>query len=614
MKTIGPKDVVLGVTMSGRSLHAILLQDGTKGPEVLKRFSRHASASIGSDVSSTPGATMAGTGSDFQDDSGMSDFTIKFGGGNASSSELFLASEFGAEGGGLDSVKSDSAAVNSFELELEEILGEVRDMGYPDPQVVFCEDVASVLASEITLSDSDGVEDGGKKKKKSGKNAKYELLTAQTDVKATEENSAFLPMSPGADGFERFLGITSKSGGPVEQTLKAMRSRKTRIPAVRLMDNEIAIYLGLARSAFYLVTSDESFGDEAATDEGDVEFAPLLPDSSRKTLVVRAGMEDTIVLFLEDHKLLHYENLRSITTYDAPETICSRVLLLQDEYGIGDVQHLLLLSDDREDAILDSFKMFFSDTRVESLREYLPAMEEDAGEHARPSAYVLAAGTALRLVNDELYQGAFEDINLLPKKLLRKQVRIPVSWHVFALYGFIFASVLFWVARYFAVESDVSEMRYRISQYPAEYANLDPDVLQSRVDSINAVSAGYYRSLRVLDSLLVGSDKWSRAMEKSSTDAATVKGIWIDNWRPQPGSILLTGNAIARDRIVALANELGGEIRTLTFSEIREWPVYSFTMTMPLREELPEAARYLRERVAYLESLNERTQQEQVSN
>ncbi len=390
-------------------------------------------------------------------------------------------------------------------------------MGYPDPVVVFCEDATTVLTAEISIPTG---ESEGKKKKK--KVSHHDLLTEQTEVKATDENSAFLAMSPGEDGLERFLGITSKSGGPVEQTLKAMRSRKTRMPSVQLLDNEIAIYIGLARSAFYLVTSDETFGDEASQQGTDLDYSPLLPDSNRKTLIVRAGMEDTLVLFLEDDKLLHYENLRSITTYDAPETICSRVLLLQDEYGIGDVQHLLLISDDREEAILDSFKMFFSDTRVESLREYIPSVEEDAGEHARPSAYVLATGTALRLVQDELYQGSFEEINLLPRKLLRKQVRIPVSWHVFALYGFIFASVLFWIGRYFTVENSVAEMRYKVQQYPAEYTTMDPTTLQSRVDSINAVSTGYYRALRVLDSLLVGSDKWSRAMEKSSTDASNL--------------------------------------------------------------------------------------------
>ena len=496
-------------------MHAVLVQDGHKGPEILRRFSKHASSSIGVEAAANPGA-----GNDFQEESGMNDFTIKFG-GNASSSELFLASEFAADGPGAEGGSGGTTAITTFELEFEDILAECRDLGYPDPIVVFCEDATTVYTAEVSMP-GDEIDSKGKKKKK--KTNRYELLTNLTEVKATDENSAFLPMSPGEDGLERYLGLISKAGGPVEQTLKAMRSRKTRIPAVQLLDNEIAIYIGLARAAFYLVTSDDSFGDEAATEDSDLEFSPLLPDSNRKTLVVRAGMEDTLVLFLEDDKLLHFENLRSITTYDAPETICSRVLLLQDEYGIGDVQHLLLLSDDREDAILDSFKMFFSDTRVESLRDYIPSVEEDAGEHARPSAYVLATGTALRLVQDELYQGSFEEVNLLPRKLLRKQVRIPVSWHVFALYGFIFASVLFWIGRYFTVESSVAEMRYKVQQYPAEYTSMDPVVLQARVDSINSVSTGYYRALRVLDSLLIGSDKWSRAMEKSSTDASNVQG------------------------------------------------------------------------------------------
>ncbi|NND71651.1 MAG: hypothetical protein HKN43_08730 [Rhodothermales bacterium] len=602
MKTIGPKDFVLSVMVSGSSLHAVLLQDGDKGPEILRRFSKHASASVGADTGG-----MTGPGQEMPDDAGMGDFTIKFGGAS-NSSELFLASEFGADGAG-DKSHSDQGIFTTFELELEDILADCRDMGYSDPVVVFCEDATTVVSAEISIP---GTEEDGKKNKKGSD--KFELLTATTEITATEENSAFLKMSPGEDGLERYLGITAKPNGPVEQTLKALRSRKTRMPAVQLLDNEIAIYLGLARSAFYLVTSHDGFGDDAASEFGDTEFAPLLPDSNRKSLLVRAGVEDTLVLFLEDDKLLHFENLRSITTYDAPETICSRVLLLQDEYGVGDVQHVLLLSDDREDAILDSFKMFFSDTRVESLRDYIPSVIEDPAEHSRPSAYVLATGTALRLVEDELYQGSFEEINLLPRRLLRKQIRIPVSWHVFALYGFIFASVLFWIGRYFTIESDVSEMRYKIQQYPSEYANLDPQVLQARVDSINAVSAGYYRALRVLDSLLVGSDMWSRAMEKSSTDAANVKGIWIDKWRPVSGGITLSGNAIARDRIVALANEIGGEIETVTFSEIREWPVFSFEMKMPIREELPEAARYLRERIAYLETINERSNETSESN
>jgi len=50
--------------------------------------------------------------------------------------------------------------------------------------------------------------------------------------------------------------------------------------------------------------------------------------------------------------------------------------------------------------------------------------------------------------------------------------------------------------------------------------------------------------------------------------------------------------------VVQLAERMGGELQALTFSEIREWPVYSFTMLVPLKAELPEAAKYLRELAA----------------
>ena len=80
-----------------------------------------------------------------------------------------------------------------------------------------------------------------------------------------------------------------------------------------------------------------------------------------------------------------------------------------------------------QNAIVESFKMFFSDTKVESIRQYLPKFEADGQETASPSNAALAVAVGLRLVNDELYQGAFEDVNLLPKKLLRRRLKLPVT-------------------------------------------------------------------------------------------------------------------------------------------------------------------------------------------
>ncbi len=593
-----PKDSILGVTISGRSLHAVLIQDGPDGPEVLRRFARQLSSSaVGTDFD-LPGSMNES----IDEDSPVGDFTISFGGDSASSSELFLSSEFqGVEGAtsNEDGGGSVSAPLETFDIEVGDILHECSEAGFPDPVVAFCVSSAHVTSVELQIAQEAGSKKADSDDGKIDSSVLIELLAAQLDSSIDQERVAFLPMTRTDAGMRRRLAILAKNADPVAGTLMAMRDRKVRMPAVRLMDSEVSIYFGMARAAYYLSSADpEPAADEAA----DETFAPLpMPADMgpRKTLVVRAGTEDTLVMFLQDDELLHYESLRSITTYDAPETICSRVLLLQDEYGVGDVQHVLLLSDDREDAIVESFKMFFSDTKVESIRRYLPKFESDGQESTSSSNAALAVAAALRMVDDELYKAAFEDVNLLPKKLLRRRIKLPVTWHVLALYGALFVTVVFFVGRYFTIESDIKAKKYKVEQFSEEVAYADPLVLQARVDSINAITRGYRRALDVLDSLLIGSDVWSRSLEMTNREAAVVKGIWVDRWRPDEGNVVvLTGNATSRDRIVSLAERLDGQINELTFSEIREAPVYTFEMRVPLKVELPEAARYLRDQVA----------------
>ncbi len=618
MKKSAAKESVLGVLVSGRSINAALIHDSGRGPEVVRYFSRQATAGMGS-TAGTPN-----TISDFEDTGMGSDFSLKFGAAGQSSSDLYLSSEFGApdkdDGDGMVAQGLPSVAM-SFHLELEAILAECRQLGFSDPLVAFSENASHVTCTELRLggSEEDSVDDEpedkkakkdatkgkkGKKPARAGKAGLIDLLRNQSGTMIPEECVGFIPMTPAENGQERYLAIAAPESNPVAETLSALRAKRTRMPSARLLDNEVSIYLGVARAAYYLVSS-------TTEEEGEFESAfgamPLLPGDSRKTLVVRAGSEDTLVLFLEDDKLLHYESLRSITTYDAPETICSRVLLLQDEYGIGDVQHVLLLSEDREEAIVESFKMFFSDTRVESLRSYVPQLANSEDQAAVTAGDVLATGTALRLVKDELYEGAFEQINLLPKKLLKRKFKLPVTWHVFAMYSLIFISVLFWISRFFVIDNKVDEKRQRLAQYPVEYLNENPQVLQARVDSINSVTEGYKRALMVLDSLLIGSDAWSRSLELASNEVSSTRGIWIDSWRPSGDRLVLTGNATSRDRIVELARRTDADIESVMFSEIREWPVYSFTMRMRQSQTLPEAAKYLREQVALI---TEREQQE----
>jgi Tfp pilus assembly protein PilN len=324
------------------------------------------------------------------------------------------------------------------------------------------------------------------------------------------------------------------------------------------------------------------------------------PVDLRNTLVVRAGIEDTLVLFMQDDTLRQCEILRSLTAYEAPETICSRVLLLQDEYGIGEVQQVLLLSEEREEDLVESFEMFFPDARVESMRQFVPEFQKEQGGDVATGTLVPAIAAALRVSNDSRYKNVFEDINLLPKQLLRRRLQLPVTWQVLAVYVLLFCSVLFFTARYFTQQSQIAEKQRSIQQFEQEVGPITVDAkqLQASIDSLQAVHERYMRSINVLEGLLQGSDKWSRALEKSSSEVANVSGIWIESWNPRNNGrgLELSGNATARDHVVELAQRLDGTIATLTFSEIRDWPVYSFKLNMPLENGLPKAAEYLRQR------------------
>ncbi len=591
----------LGVMITSRAVHAALLEAGSDGPKVIRRFMRQRMSRSSSTQTALPG---------MQHDEDSTDFSVQFTENTSSMENMFLGSEFS----GLDFTRQDDHGdqkdrVATFMLELGDILAECRDEGYPDPVLTFVAAASEINQVELTVLRNVKADAKFPGKSKSPDKSKrkvstkiarrselLDLLAKQHSSDFEEETVAFLPMTPSEEGMQRCLAVFPKINDPVASTLSTMREQQgRRLPPIRLFDTEVPLYLGLARATRNMAPQKPRRATDAVDDQ------PLVAsDEAFNTLIVRAGAEDTLVLFLKDDTLQQSENLRSLTAYEAPETICSRVLLLQDEYGIGEVQHVLLLSEEREDDLIESFEMFFPEARVESLRQYVPELQDDYAAEVAPGALLPAVGVALRLSDDARYKGVFEDVNLLPKQLMRRRITLPVTWHVLALYALLFCTVLFFMARYFTLESEIATHQRNIQSFQAEAGPVTYDArrLQAMIDSLEAVHARYMRAINVLEGLLQGSDRWSQALEQMSTEVSEVTGIWIESWNPRGAGLEVTGNATTRDQVVDLAERLGAQIGSLAFSEIRDWPVYSFKMTLPLEQGLPKAAQYLRQQVA----------------
>jgi hypothetical protein len=575
---------VLGIAATPRAVHAVLLQDGPDGPQVVRRFSRQRSIVPSGFEEAAPKSAARDTPTY----GGTDDFTIEFGEGG-SNANLFLASEFG----GVDTEVSDEVSpVANYELELSDILAESNDAGFGDASLAFVLGVTDVVFIEIRVS--------SKKQKRPDHATLIDALTEQYKGIFDDERVAFLPMTQASDGERRYLAVFTKGVDAASATLTAIRDSNERIPHVKLIDAEIPVLVGLSRVATNTFKADapedvEAPADEEADDGSEEEPRPATRSGVVNTLVVRAGIDETLVLFMHGDTIHHCESLRSLTAFDAPETICSRVLLQQDEHAVGDVHHVLVLSEERESELTDTFGMFFPDASVEPIRLYVPGIGND-GEDAA-TGVVSAIGVALRALDDPYYAPAFEDVNFLPKKLLRRKVRLPITWNVVVMSMLIVVTSIFFMARYTSAETEITSYKDRLEKVAPGTLAEDISVLQARIDSMQHLYATYTRALEVLDTLLVGSDRWSRLLERTSTEASRVKGLWIDTFSPEASAILITGTATSRDHVVAFASRLSGSIESLTFSEIREFPVYTYTMKVPVEDSLPEAARYLRNQV-----------------
>lgn len=591
MKSHKSTSCTLGIAATARTVQAVLLQQGPDGPEVLRRFSRPRSRGVA--PLSPSGVTPAAAEFAQEAPGAGQDFTIQFGDVAAGGRELFLASEFA----GLDKEGGDelgvAGPVATFEFELRDLLDECRDSGYPDPVVGFALAAGDMAFFELRVTDPP-------KNRKLDDAYLLEMLGHQYKGPVEQDRVAFIPMTPGDEGVRRFLALFPKASDPVTATLRTIRDSKEPLPQVRLFDAEVALLVGLARQAQRQLRAEPDEPAEAMDpmDEAAYFFMPrrpALPPEGQPihTLVVRAGMDDTLVLFMQGEVLYHCETLRSLTAFDSPETLCSRVLLQQDEHGMGDVHHVLLLSEERRPDLLETFEMFFPDARVELLQDYLPAQEE-YGDNS-PVGIATATAVALRLLDNP--DGAFENVNFIPRKLATRGVRLPITWQMMALGAVTVFTTLFFLVSYSNGASEIESYRSRINLHSEGDMSTDLQVLQASIDSMEALHQTYLRSLQVLDTLLVGSDRWSRVLEKTARDAAIVKGVWIESMTPSGNTLQLTGTATARDNVVAFARRLDATINSLVFSEIREWPVYSFELQVVVKDELPAAARYLREQV-----------------
>ncbi len=586
MKNRKSTDVVLGVNVAPQLIEAVLLQQADEQVHVLQRFIRQ--RTLKQEFTTTKSLTKALPGLQGAEDS---DYTLDLGDGKGSTASevTFLATEFSGVNGKKEKAGARPAGEGSqngralFASQLSEILDECRAAGYPSPRIAFCVGAPDVSYAELSVPTQGPAKKAADKKKAKKADARVsrrnllELLDESRTNEFDRERTAFLPLTPAA-GRPRYVAIVPEATEAVKGTLEALLHQNRTVPPLRVMDAELSAYGRLIRR---MVPADQP---------------------ERGTALVRVGSDDTLILFFTGAELRHFERLRSLSSYDSPETICSRVLLQQDEQKVGAVDHVLVLAEGRSEQLLTRFRASYPDAAVETVQDALAGL----GVHPPRNSEALSPGSVpavvagLRLIHDWDAVDPAYDIHLLPRKMQRERKKLALAWHTVALLVLTVAMAFGFTWRYLDNQFEIDRQREEMRLNPIVLPVDNPALLKARVDSLQQAYAKYTHALGVIDSLLVGSDRWTRLHEGITRSTAMIGSVWLTGMEPVgSSSIRIEGTATTRTRVAQLARRHQGSIEKASSYDIkhesRDIQLYDFIVTAPVVSETPRVALYLQD-------------------
>lgn len=511
---------------------------------------------------------------------GESDEGVQFsmgGFGNGSgAADLFLESEFGdlANVAAQDDVAvSGNQKSSPVVFEIKDLVDECITAKHGKPSVSFCLGTPYVDHVELVVPNE-------KSRKKveapKGDVKREKLLSLLAETYAgsfDKETAGFIPMTD-LEGQQRYLGVVPSSADILLESLELLREQSgMRSIPLQSIDSEVSLLTGIVRWA-------------------------IAPAEHENTAIVRVNDSDTLVILLHGEILHHQEHMLGVTTMDSPDTVCSRVLLQQDVQGVGNVHQVVVLTEHREAELMRGFAAFYPEARVTTLGEALvqrgvrpPSGQAELQVASLPA---IAAGIQQLLADDK--DTPFGSNNLLPKRLrrIRRKLELPITWHTLLVAVLLFFAALFFVGVYFAQLRNIRQAEQRITAFPVELTQ-SPQQIQAQIDSLQREYTRITGTLNTIDSLLVGSDRWSRSVSHMARAANQSGGVWVEQWSPQGNTVRFTGHATSRNQVVQFAERMSGTIDELRFSEIREISVYSYILTATVPEELPMVALHLRE-------------------
>jgi len=320
------------------------------------------------------------------------------------------------------------------------------------------------------------------------------------------------------------------------------------------------------------------------------------------TAIVYIGAEYSRLIFLRGMDYVHMAPLISegLSSRTIQNTIYSRILLEQDTSGIGKIDNILLAGACFHLSLKESLELHFKDVSVEYLQSSFLDMTQVSPDQATlVSEYAIPIATAWRAIAED---GRFYQVNLLPSRIREGQKVLKLAWHGYAMIVLLFVVAMFFTWQYGLNTTKIKSLQSTLAFTRSQIE--EQKRLTATIDSLRGSYIGYENAVAVMDSLVIGTDKWSRAVEKLTGYVGDVQSLWITNVRTTNEGMSLSGYALYRSRIPRLAQLLGNaKVTQVMVQKIRGETVYRFEMEARVKEEVPEIVNRMIQRAAVRQSV-----------
>jgi hypothetical protein len=299
-------------------------------------------------------------------------------------------------------------------------------------------------------------------------------------------------------------------------------------------------------------------------------------------VVIYVGVEFTRLIFMRGGHFYQFAPIigEGYDSPNLPNTVYSRLLLEQDNLAIPHISRIVLAGESHR----INFKEFLVQQLPDQEIDYLLAPMLDtsplpAEQQESVSEYAVPIGVAWRVLdtgNTELY-----NVNLLPSSVREGQRVFKLAWHGYLLLALLFACTLAFTWQIGLKNRQIKEMKESLTLKESQRSeNL---TLSNSISALQEQLSRYKASLALYDSLVPGSERWSKILTQLSHGVEDLNSIWVSDFTQKETAITMNGFSVYRTRIPRLSTLFDNSLlREVNVQAIREKTVYKYNIEVPM--------------------------------